>query len=125
AIDESGAATRLSLDSQRMDALRSSLGLRASFMLSSSDDSAVSVHAKVSWDHEWLDRDVTQTARFTASPAASFDTTNAILPRDSMALRAGLAWQRSERFSLGVDVGGRVGDGYRSVEGQLSARWAF
>lgn len=125
-IDESGAAaTRLSLDSQRVDALRSSIGLGASFVLSSSDSSKVSAHARASWDHEWLNRDVMQTARFAAWPAAAFDTTNAILPRDSLALRAGLTWQRTERFSLGVDLGGRLGNGYKSVEGQLSARWAF
>lgn len=126
AVDESGAAaTRLHLDSQRLNALRSSIGIGSRMALPWQSRGKVSAHARLSWDHEWLSRKVTQTARFAASPAASFESTNAVLPRNSMGLRAGLAWQRNDRFSLNADLGARLGNGYKSLEGQLSLRWAF
>ncbi|PLC51838.1 autotransporter [Pollutimonas subterranea] len=125
-VDESGAAaTRLYLDSQRIDALRSSIGMGASMMLPLQSQGEVRAHAQASWEHEWLNRNVTQTARFAAWPAAAFESTNAVLPRDSLALRVGVDWKRSERFSTGIDLGGRLGNGYKALEGQLSMRWRF
>lgn len=125
-VEESGpAATRLLLESRNADALRSSLGVGALMRHELQNGSTLCSHAQITWDHEWMDRDVVQTASFAAAPGSSFQSRNAVLPRDSVGLRAGLTWQRSERFSLGVGVGGRVGSDYKSLEGQLSLRWAF
>lgn len=125
-VEESGpGATRLALESQRFDALRSSFGMGAVMRQPLEDGAELSAHAQVSWDHEWLDRDVEQTARFAAAPGVPFQSRNAVLPRNSLGLRAGLAWQRSESFSVGAGLGGRLGSGYRSLEGQLALRWAF
>lgn len=125
-IDESGnAATRLHLDSKRVDALRSSLGLAASWNNTLNDGSALAVNTDISWNHEWLDRDLTHAARFVITPGTDFNTRNAILPRDTLGLRAGLAWQRSERLTVGADLTSQMGNGYRSLQGQLNLRWAF
>lgn len=125
-VDESGAvATRLSVDSQRIYALRSSIGMEVSMMLPWQHRGEMSSHARVGWDHEWLNRDVVQAARFAAWPDASFESMNTVLPRNSMSLQAGLAWRASDRLSVGADLGGRFGDGYKALEGHLSMRWAF
>ena len=125
-VDESGpAATRLALESRHVDALRSSIGVGAVMVRALDDGGELSAHAQASWDHEWLDRDVVQTAHFAAMPAVSFESRNAVLPRNSLGLRAGVTWRRGERFSVGAGLGGRLGGGYKSVEGQLALRWAF
>lgn len=125
-LDESGdKATRLALERQSVDALRSSLGLNAIWRHTLDDGSALDAYAFASWDREWLDRNVVQTARFAALPGQSFDTKNAILPRNSASLGAGLTWQRSETLSLGFDVNGRLGNGYKAIDGRLNVRWAF
>lgn len=66
-----------------------------------------------------------QTASFAAMPGSTFQSRNDVLPRNSVGLRAGLTWQRSERFSVGAGLGGRLGSGYTSLQGQVSLRWAF
>jgi len=126
-IDESGnAATRLHLDSKRVDALRSSLGLAASWNRSLGDGSTLAMHSNISWNHEWLDRDLTQAARFAIAPTdTAFDTRNRVLPRDTMGLRAGLTWHRSEHLSIGADLSSQLGSGYSSLQGQVNLRWVF
>lgn len=126
-VDESGnAATRLHLDSKRVDALRSSLGLTAQWNRDLTDGSKLAVNVDVGWNHEWLDRDLTQAARFAiASTDTAFNTRNSVLPRDTMSLRAGLTWQRSERLSIGTGISSQFGGGYSSLQGQMNLRWAF
>lgn len=124
-VTESGpAATRLHLDSQRMDALRSSIGMAGSMMVPSRHGE-VTAYARVGWEHEWMERDVTQTAAFEVWPAASFQTTSAVLPRNGASLHAGLNWQRSVRYTVSAELGGRWGSGYKALQGQLSMRWTF
>lgn len=129
AVDESGPmATRLELASRHVDALRSSLGLGAVMRHALDDGSVLSGRVEATWDHEWLDRDVLQDARFAgaaSASAASFNSKNAVLPRNSLGLRTSLQWQHSQRFSIGAGLGGRLGDGFKSIEGQLSVRWLF
>lgn len=126
-IDESGnAATRLHLDSKRVDALRSSLGVTASWSRPLDDGSKLGVNFDIGWNHEWLDRDLTQAAQFAiASTDTSFNTRNSVLPRDTMSLRAGLTWQRNERLSIGTGISSQFGGGYSSLQGQMNLRWAF
>lgn len=126
-IDESGnAATRLHLDSKRVDALRSSLGLTATWNRALNDGSNLAMNVDVGWNHEWLNRDLTQAARFAiASTDTTFNTLNSVLPRDTMSLRAGLTWQRSERLSIGTGISSQFGGGYSSLQGQVNLRWAF
>lgn len=126
-VDESGnAATRLHLDSKRVDALRSSLGLTAEWKRALADGSNLAVNVDIGWNHEWLDRDLTQAARFAiASTDTTFNTRNSVLPRDTMSLRTGLTWQHSERLSIGTSISSQFGGGYSSLQGQMNLRWAF
>ncbi|WP_276807847.1 autotransporter outer membrane beta-barrel domain-containing protein [Castellaniella defragrans] len=125
-VDESGAqATRLMLDRLHADALRSRLGIDARTAWDLGGERAVSARLQLSWDREWLDRDVSQTARFDAQPAVSFASVNTWVPRDTLGLRAGLDWRRGERVSVGLELGGQTGGGYRAIDGQLKLRWAF
>ncbi|MFT0532663.1 autotransporter domain-containing protein [Castellaniella hirudinis] len=126
AVDESGPrASRLQLDSQHADTLRTRLGLTAQARWDQPDGSAWAAQARLSWDHDWLSRSVSQSARFAAQPAVSFDTDNALLPRNLLGLRAGLSWQRGDRLSIGLDLGGQTGGGYQAIDGRLTARWTF
>lgn len=126
-VDESGnAATRLHLDSKRVDALRSSLGMTAEWNRDLADGSKLAVNLDLGWNHEWLDRDLTQAARFAiASTDTAFNTRNSVLPRDTMSVRTGLTWQRSERLSIGTGISSQFGGGYSSLQGQVNLRWAF
>lgn len=124
--EESGSqASRLNLDSQKADALRSRLGISARTDWTLGNGQAMQARMRLSWDREWLSRDIIQTARFDARPDVSLRSVNTWLPRDTLGLRAGLDWHRSERVSLGMELGGRIGGGYRAVDGQIKLRWAF
>jgi subtilase-type serine protease len=110
----------------RVDALQSSLGLAASWNRSEGDGSTLAMHFGISWNREWLDRDLTQAAHFVIAPTdTAFVTRNSVLPRDTMGLRAGLTLQRSERLSIGADLSSQLGNGYSSLQGQVNLRWAF
>lgn len=126
-VDESGnAATRLQLESKRVDALRSSLGLSALWNQDLDDGSKLAVNVDLGWNHEWLDRDLTQAAHFAiASSDTAFNTRNHVLARDTMSVQAGLSWQRDERLSIGTGIRSQFGGGYSSLQGQVNLRWAF
>ncbi len=125
-VEESGAqASRLDLGSLQADALRSRLGVSARTAWALNNGQTVQARMRLSWDREWLNREISQTARFDAQPDVSLRSVNTWLPRDTLGLRAGLDWQRSERVSLGLELGGQMGGGYRAVDGQLRLRWAF
>lgn len=125
-VEESGAqASRLYLDSLQADALRSRLGVSARTAWALNNGQTVQARMRLSWEREWLNREISQTARFDAQPHVSLLSVNTWLPRDTLGLRAGLDWQRSERVSLGLELGGQLGGGYRAVDGQLKLRWAF
>ncbi|MCR4146778.1 autotransporter outer membrane beta-barrel domain-containing protein, partial [Alcaligenes faecalis] len=55
----------------------------------------------------------------------AFNTRNSVLPRDTMSVRTGLTWQRSERLSIGTGISSQFGGGYSSLQGQVNLRWAF
>lgn len=126
-VEESGnAATRLHLESKRVDALRSSLGLAASWNRSLGDGSTLAMGFDIGWNREWLDRDLRQAAHFVIAPTDStFDTRNSVLPRDTIGLKMGLSWQRSESLSIGTSLSSQIGSGYSSLQGQVNLRWAF
>lgn len=126
AVDESGPqATRLLLDSQHTDALRSRLGLSARAAWDLADKSRLAAAARISWDREWLAQDVRQSARFAAQPGVSIDSVNALAPRNLLGLRASLHWYGSDRLSVGLEVGAQAGGGYQALDGQLNVRWHF
>jgi subtilase-type serine protease len=125
-VDESGdQATRLNLNRQSIDALRSSLGLNAIWRHTLENGSGIDARAFVGWDHEWLDRNLVQTAQFDASSASSFNTKNAILPRNTASMGVGITWRKTESLSIGFDVNGRTGSGYKAMDGRLNMSWAF
>lgn len=126
AVDESGAlASRLQLDRQRVDALRTRLGLMVQTRWGLPDEGAWAAQARISWDRDWLFQQVRQSVRFAAQPAVSFDSINALLPRNLLGLRAGLSWQRGEHLDVGLDLGGQTGGGYQAIDARLRLNWAF
>ena len=117
-INESGhAATRLGLDSERFDALRSSLGVAAHGTWDVRSDSTVSAHAQATWDREWMDREAGQTASFIAVPSVTFTSRNQVVPKDSLGLQVGLDYRHDARMTVGAAVSGRFGGGYDERHG--------
>ncbi|WP_323012218.1 autotransporter outer membrane beta-barrel domain-containing protein [Castellaniella sp.] len=126
AVDESGPqATRLQLDRQHADALRTRLGVTARAAWDIADGGVVSAHARATWDREWLAQDVRQGARFAAQPSVDLDSVNDLASANLLGLRAGVAWQRDDRLSVALDIGSQLGSGYRAVDGQVRIQWAF
>lgn len=125
-VDESGdQATRLNLNRQSADGLRSSLGVNAIWSHALENGGVLDARAFASWDHEWLDRNFVQTARFDGLPNQPFNTKNAILPRDMVSMGVGVTWRGSESLSIGFNVNGRAGSGYRTIDGRLNMSWVF
>lgn len=126
-VTESGSdVSRLSLDSNTVHSLRSSLGLglRADSPLASGG--AVTLTAQTTWDREWLDRDVTRDARFAGYRDIRFHSADIIASRDTLGLSAGLAYRTVGGFSLGAALGAHwLGAGQKSVSGNLNASWRF
>lgn len=124
-LSESGNdATRLLIDGLHVDAMRSGLGLAAAWN-ATSNGNKISLQAAATWQHEFLDREVHQRARFSVAPDIAFDTINEVLPRNTLDLQASLNWRQSEGMLVGIDLGGQFGSGYRALNAQLNATWVF
>lgn len=125
-ISESGPdATRLTLERKHVDAVRSRLGFAIQGDWLRGTEQPIAAYAQATWDREWKDRDITQTAAFAAVPEATFTSRNTLMPRNSLGLQAGLRYQPQPRLTVGATVNGRVGGGYKDISGQLNMNWAF
>src|SRR5690606_33036200 len=79
-LTESGPdATRLRLDSAGFSSLRSSLGAGASLDLPLKNAATLRAQLQVAWEHELLNRDLTQQAAFAGYPDQGFSTRNTIV----------------------------------------------
>ncbi len=125
-IDESGPdASRLHIDGESVDALRSSLGLAARFDHTLASGAGLTAHAQATWDREWMNREAVHTATFAAAPEVSFTSRNTVLPRDALALRAGVTYRPTPHMAVSATLTGRTGGGYDAVAGEVQLRWAF
>lgn len=126
-IDESGNdATRLALASNHFNSLRSSLGANASVKLRLKSGAALQADVQLTWDRELLNTGLTQAASFAAYPSIGFSSRNDIAGRDSLGLRAGLAYEANKDLALGARLASQLfQSGYRSVTGDVFVNWRF
>lgn len=126
-VAESGPdATRLELRSADFSSLRASLGAEAGLNLRLKNEAVLKARLQVAWEHELLNRDLSQRANFASYAEPSFGTRNTVTGADALAVTAGLSYLPHERLSLSAGVSGQfLRAGYRSFSGNLAAGWRF
>ncbi|QHM75526.1 Extracellular serine protease [Mixta theicola] len=126
-LTESGSdASRLRLDSNHVDSLRSSLGVGGRWQYPLYRGGMLNSTLQLSWQHEMLPTTTTQTARFARYQQASFSSKNRTAGRDALGVRAGVDYQLSPTMTLGAGVDSELsGKDYHAVSGNLSVAWRF
>lgn len=119
---ETGAGPlNLSVASDRVTSLRSSLGLSVAYPLSLTDGTVLRPEARARWSHEFGDTDTVVDASFAAAPGPSFRIGSGELGRDAALLGLGLEAQLSPQVSLSAAWDGQFQDGYsaQAVTGRI------
>lgn len=126
-LTESGNdGSRLSLDSNSYNSLRSNIGLESEWHFPLSSGGTVKANLQVTWAHELLDTEVVQNAQFVGYQSNGFSTRNTVTGRDTMGLQAGIRYQINKDVELGAAVSSELfRAGYDSVSGNISAAWYF
>ncbi|MGB3289733.1 MAG: autotransporter domain-containing protein [Burkholderiaceae bacterium] len=127
ALTESGsAASRLALEAAGYSSLRSSLGIGASLNLPLQNEAKLTATMQVAWEHELLNRAVTQTAYFTGYPDQAFSTRNTIASADALGVRGALHYAPTPTLDLSASLSSQfLRSGYRSIAGNLALNWKF
>ncbi|WP_034918241.1 autotransporter outer membrane beta-barrel domain-containing protein [Erwinia sp. 9145] len=126
-LNESGDnGSRLTLDSTTFDALRSRVGVSGDWDQSLSSADALKANLQLTWDHELLDTELVQNARFVDYNNSRFNSKNRVVGRDSLGAQAGLYYLMGKEVELGAAIASDLfRSGYDSVSGNLSATWRF
>lgn len=103
---ESGGSSALSYQKQRLESCQGSLGIKASTSLCQTEQSYAKVELRGRWLHEFGDTRSHVSAAFASLPSATFDITDADLPRDSLQLGVGYEAQCNKHIQcyLGYDL---------------------
>ncbi|MGB6104976.1 MAG: autotransporter outer membrane beta-barrel domain-containing protein [Pusillimonas sp.] len=127
ALSESGPdATRLDLRAASFSSLRASLGAGASLDLPLKNEAVLKARLLVAWEHELLNRQVTQQAAFAGYPHQGFSARNTVMGADALAVTAGLDYARNDRLAIGASISSQfLRTGYRSLAGNLALNWRF
>ncbi|QHM70985.1 autotransporter outer membrane beta-barrel domain-containing protein [Mixta intestinalis] len=126
-LTESGNdATRLRLDSNHLDSLRSDLGVEGRWQYPLYRGGMLNTRLQLSWQHEMLSSTATQSARFVRYQQERFSSKDRTAGRDALAIRAGVDYQITPTFTLGAGVDSELsGTDYHAVSGNLSVGWRF
>lgn len=126
-ITESGDnGSNQKLDSNNVSSLVSSLGAVAHLNMPLQSGSAVKAKVQLAWEHQLLDDELTQDARFVSSQSQHFSSKNTFTDRDAMAVKTGASYDINPDVTLGADIATRLfNSDNRSVDGNLSATWRF
>jgi outer membrane autotransporter protein len=81
-----------------------------------------SLHA--TWRHDFRNNGIDSTSTFTGG-GASFTTPGQDLARNTYNLGAALAFQKSQDFTLTLQLDGERASGYSAVSGQVIGQWLF
>lgn len=124
--EKGNAGARLKLNSQKFNSLRSSVGLNSAMRFPLEGGRAVKGEGQITWNHEFLNTELTQDATFATAPGSSFHNKNTITDRDSMGLRGDIRYSLSENVDVGAGVStDLLRDDYNAVAGNLSLDWRF
>ncbi|GBU14187.1 hypothetical protein AwEntero_27880 [Enterobacterales bacterium] len=126
-ITESGDnGSNQKLDSNKVNSLVSSLGAVAHLNTPLQSGSAVKGNIQLAWEHQLLDDELTQDARFVSSQSQRFSSKNTFTERDAMAMKTGVSYEISPDVAVGADLTTRLfNSDNSSLDGSLSATWRF
>ncbi|MDC9598023.1 autotransporter outer membrane beta-barrel domain-containing protein [Xenorhabdus anantnagensis] len=126
-MTETGSdGSRLKLDSNTFNSLRSSIGVNSNWSLPLSSGAVVTTDLQLAWNHELLNTDLVQNASFANYRNVGFSSKNQVAGRDSLGLKAGMRYQINKNIELGAGVTSEVyRSGHNSVSGNLSTTWRF
>lgn len=124
---ESGRdASRLQLDSNHFDSLRSRIGASAKLNLPQDNGALLTADLQLTWDRELLNNSYQQNAHFAAYRDQRFNSRNQVVGRDALGLSAGLSYDLDKNRSIGANVASQLlRSGGKSVSGNLSLTWRF
>ena len=124
-ISESGGFTALVLDSADYQSLRSSLGVKVSFMEGRLDRGVkYAIDASALWRHEFLDDG--PSCGWRLGGASDSIPWRRAVGRDSLALNLGASFSGGERFSVRASMGTEIfKSGYSDFGGALQLEWKF
>ena len=124
-ISESGGFTALVLDSADYQSLRSSLGVKVSFMEGRLDRGVkYAIDASALWRHEFLDDG--PSCGWRLGGASDSIPWRGAAGCDSLALNLGASFSGGERFSVRASMGTEIfKSGYSDFGGALQLEWKF
>lgn len=122
---ESGAGV-LSLNVAGTEAtrVRSLIGAELASLNKMNDGSVLRPSVKMNWRREYKTSGVNTNASLVGG-GGQFESIGQEVNRDVFGLMGRLNWEKTERLSLGIELGVEKGSGYRSIMGQLHGSWRF
>jgi len=108
-FSERGAGiANLNVDKQDEDSLRTTLGLRLSRDLQTSNHTVITPALNLAYVHEFFDDTAELAAGFADAPAANFKVDGSELDRNRLVVGVGLTGQLNERTTLNIGYNGEI-----------------
>lgn len=122
---ETGAgALSLAVSSNTANRFRTLAGVKLATDKQLTDGSILTPMMQVNWRHEFNVDGVNTTSSFLGG-GGNFESVGQNVERNVYGLSGRLNWTKTERLSLGVELGTEAASGYRSYNGQLYGNWKF
>lgn len=122
--EQGGGAVALQVNEQKANRVRSMVGAKLATARTLGNGVTVRPSVHAAWRHEFRNDGIDTTATFTGGGAA-FTTPGQDLPRNRYNVGAALTFQKSERFSVSVQLDGEWASGYNAASGQVVGQWRF
>jgi subtilase-type serine protease len=122
AFKESGLAGLRGDDSSQKSTL-STLGMRARTTWDLAKQGSISLSGGLGWRHAF--GEVTPTTRMRFEGAYAFTVAGAPLARNALLVDAGLAWNLTDRATVGVSYASQLGNGVNDQSVQARGVWRF
>ena len=125
AYTESGAgALSLNVASNEANRLRSVAGVKLSSNKKLTNGTTISPQLQANWRHEFNEDGVKTTSSFLGG-GGEFESVGQNVNRNVYGLIARLNWQKTDKLTLGIELGGEATSGYRSYNGQFYGNLKF
>ncbi|MDP5238063.1 autotransporter outer membrane beta-barrel domain-containing protein [Uliginosibacterium sp. 31-16] len=122
---ETGAgALSQRVDNDSVTRVRSMLGSKLSTELQTAGGISIKPSLDLAWRHEFENDGMDSTSTFTGG-GGSFSTAGQKLARNTFALGAGVAIQKTRDFNLKIRLNSELAKGYQSFAGQIQGQWLF
>ncbi|WP_159355764.1 autotransporter outer membrane beta-barrel domain-containing protein [Methylovorus glucosotrophus] len=114
----------MKFNDQSADRIRSLIALKFSTEHALSNGSYLIPSVQVGWRHDFKNDGVNTTTSFVGG-GTSFKTPGQEIARDTYSLGGAIRYQKSETFSMSLQLDGERASGYSAVTGQVIGQWKF